>query len=102
MFSRGGVKDSRLEAKAKDTKKSETKDSPSEDRPSQGQGPRTQVQVFSKKIRSSKKFHAIYKFLQFKNRVVIEPRAGQFSSTGGFKHQGQGLKMCPRGLHSDI
>ena len=57
---RGGVEDIRLEvkAKAKDTKKSEAKDSSSEDRPSgakdrnargQGQGPRTQAQVFSKK-----------------------------------------------------
>ena len=37
---RGGVEDTRLEAKAKDTKKSEAKakDSPSEDRPSRGQG----------------------------------------------------------------
>ena len=39
-------------------KKSEAKakDSLSEDRPSRGQGPRTQLQVFSKKKRSSKKF----------------------------------------------
>ena len=55
-MNRGGVEDTRLEAKAKDTKKSEAKakDSPSEDRPSWGQGqecsrPRTQAQVFSKK-----------------------------------------------------
>ena len=46
---RGGVEDTRLEAK--DTKKSEAKakDSLSEDRHSQGQGPRTQAQVHSKK-----------------------------------------------------
>ena len=64
IFNRGGVEDTRLEAKAKakDTKKSEAKDkdSPSEDRPSRGQGqecsrPRTQAQVFSKKW-SSKQF----------------------------------------------
>ena len=36
LFTRGGVQDTRLEAK--DTKKSEAKDSLSEDRPSQGQG----------------------------------------------------------------
>ena len=38
---RGGVEDTRLEAKAKDTKKSEAKakDSLSEDRHSRGQGP---------------------------------------------------------------
>ena len=53
---RGGVEDTRLEAKAKDTKKSEAKakDSLSEDRHSRGQGqecsrPRTQAQVLSKK-----------------------------------------------------
>ena len=40
MVSRGGVENTRLEAKAKDTKKSEVKakDSPSENRPSRGQG----------------------------------------------------------------
>ena len=36
--SRGGVEDTRLEAKAKNTKKSEAKDSLSEDRHSRGQG----------------------------------------------------------------
>ena len=55
---RGGVEDTRLEAKAKDTKKSEAKakDSLSEDRHSRGQGqecsrprPRTQAHVLSKK-----------------------------------------------------
>ena len=44
---RGGVEDTRLEAKAKDTKKPEAKDRIFEDRPSRGQGqycsrPRTQ------------------------------------------------------------
>ena len=34
VASRGGVEDTRLEAKAKDTKKSEAKDNPSEDIPS--------------------------------------------------------------------
>ena len=43
---RGGVEDTRLEGKAKDTKKSEAK---AKDRNArgQGQGPRTQMQVFS-------------------------------------------------------
>ena len=47
-MSRGGVEDTRLEAKAKDTKKSEAK---AKDRSFRGQGqePRTQAQVFSKK-----------------------------------------------------
>ena len=50
LYDRGEVENTRLEAKAKDTKKSEvktkTKNSPSEDRPSRGQGPRTLTQVF--------------------------------------------------------
>ena len=43
-MNRGGVEDTRLEAKAmaKGTKKSEAKD-----RNARGQGPRTQMQVFS-------------------------------------------------------
>ena len=44
LLASGGVEDTRLEAKAKD--------SPSDDRSSRGQGPRTQAQVFSKKKRS--------------------------------------------------
>ena len=43
---RGEVEDTRLEAKAKDTKKFQ----------GQGQGPRTQAQMFSKEKRSSKLF----------------------------------------------
>ena len=38
LFTRGGVEDTRLEAKAKDTKKFEAKNSLSEDRHSRGQG----------------------------------------------------------------
>ena len=48
VINRGGVEDTRLEAnaKAKDTKNFEAKDRPSR---GQGQGPRTQTQLFSKK-----------------------------------------------------
>ena len=62
---RGGVEDTRLEAKAKDTKKSEAKDSLSEDSTleakdrngrGQGQGPRAQAQVLSKKKGLHKNF----------------------------------------------
>ena len=64
IISRDGVEDTRLEAKAKDTKKkseAKAKDSLSEDRHSRGQGqecsrPRTQAQVLSKKKRFSQKF----------------------------------------------
>ena len=77
VITRGGVRDTRLEAKAKDTKKSEAMDSPTKDRPSRSQGqecsrPRTQAQVLSKKIirRSpkkglQKKFQAIYRKKRF-------------------------------------
>ena len=62
---RGGVEDTRLEAKAKDTKKdprprtafSRTDTLKAKDRNARGQGPRTQAQVlFKKKKRSSQKF----------------------------------------------
>ena len=61
---RGGVEDTRLEAKAKDTKKSDAKDSPSEDRYSRGEvqessRPRsknTGASVLQIKKRSSKLF----------------------------------------------
>ena len=63
---RGGVEDTRLEAKAKDIKKSEAKDSLSGDRHSRGQGqecsrpsPRTKdtsASALQKKKRSSQKF----------------------------------------------
>ena len=54
---RGGVKDTTLEAKYT-KKKTEAKYSSFEDRPSRGEGqePKTQAQVFSKKKRSSKIF----------------------------------------------
>ena len=62
---RGGVEDTRLEAKAKDTKKSEAKDkdSFSEDRPSRGQGPRTQARAFSKKKTLQKFFSGDLQFI---------------------------------------
>ena len=73
LITRGGVEDTRLEAKAKDTKKSEAKvkDSLSEDRHSRGQGqecsrprPRTKdtsASALQKKKVSTKIFQAISK-----------------------------------------
>ena len=105
LDSRGGVEDTRLEAKAKDTKKSEAKakNSLSEDRHSRGQGqecsrPRTQKQVLSKKKKKkvfTKIFQAIstkkhfpknfsnapQNFNNSKNTAVLEPMTGQFSRT---------------------
>ena len=108
LNSRGGVEDTRLEAKAKDTKNFEAKG-----RPSRGQGPRTQAQVFSKKKVFKNCFQAIKVFKTFfcrrfpleenkkrfsqifcevsgafqqsskgsKNSAVLEPRTGQFLRT---------------------
>ena len=104
LNTRGGVEDTRLEAKAKDTKKSEAKakDSLSEDRHSRGQdrnargqGPRTQAQVLSKKKVFTKIFQAIsmkkrfpknfssapQNFNNSKNSAVLDPRTGQFLRT---------------------
>ena len=75
MITRGGVEDTRLEAKAKDTKKSEAKDSLSEDRHSRGQGqecsrPRTKdtsASALQKKKRSSQKF-----FKRFPHKNVFQ------------------------------
>ena len=69
LISRDGVEDTRLEAKAKDTKKSEAKDSLSEDRHSRGQGqecsrPRTKdtnASALQKKKVFTKLFQAISK-----------------------------------------
>ena len=103
LHNRGGVEDTRLEAK--DTKKSKAKDSLSEDRHSRGQGqecsrprPRTKdtsaralqkkkrsLQKFSsdlhKKAFSKKFFKRSTKFNNSKNTAVLEPRTGQFSRT---------------------
>ena len=103
MTGRGGVEDTRLEAKAKDTKKSEAKakDSFFEDRHSRGQGqksrPRTQAQVPSKKKkkRSSQKFfrqspqknvfqkifQALHKLLTIQ-KIVLSSSQGQAAFRG--------------------
>ena len=75
----------------------------------QGQGPRTQAQVLSKKKkvfpkifqaistkkRSPKNFSsAPQNFNNSKNSAVLEPRTGQFSRTSG---QGQGLDLRGQG-----
>ena len=97
LNSRGGIEDTRLEAKAK---VKDTKNSKAKDRPSRGQGRRTQAQVFSKKkglqkffFRRSplegnkKRFSQIFrevsgvfqqKFNNSKNSAVLEPRKSNF------------------------
>ena len=74
---RGGVEDTRLEAKAKDTKKIRS--------PIQGQTlsrPRTQVQVFSSKKRSLQIFfQAIYKILTIQ-KIALSSSRGQGNFRG--------------------
>ena len=99
---RGGVEDTRLEAKAKDTKKirgqgqgqpfrGQTLEAKDRNARGQGQGPRTQALVLSKNKKSSQKksLHKNFssdlqkkkKFYNSKNSAVLEPRTGQFSRT---------------------
>ena len=109
MKNRGGVEDTRLEAKAKDTKKN------SRPRTDPLKAKDTDVSVFKKKVfknffqaiskkkvfkiffsgdlylRKPKKevfedfpqgfWHFVTKFQRFKNSAVLEPRTGQFSRT---------------------
>ena len=91
------------------------------DRNARGQGPRTQVQVLSKKKRSSQKFFRRYpkkkvftkifqeisrkkrllknfssapqNFNNSKNSAVLEPRTGQFSRTWGFEARAKDLNF---------
>ena len=81
VVARGGVEDTRLEAK--DTKKSEAKakNSLSEDRPSrsqgqeargQGQGPRTQAQAISKKKGFQKFFSGDLQFVGVPRILVMK------------------------------
>ena len=121
VYIRGGVENTRLEVKAKDTKKSEAKYSPSEDRPfrakdrnarRQGQGPSTSAsalkkkkifknffQAISKKKSSQKFFQALHKIIttaikSTKDRPIFEDlklRGQGFDLRG----QGQGLQNMP-------
>ena len=92
VYTRGGVEDTRLEAKAKD--------SLSEDRHSrgQGQGPRTQPQVFSKKKKkkgSSKKFSGNLQFVG----------VARIFDWGGLNHKSHAMtssKICLLALNQDF
>ena len=79
----------------------------------QGQGPRTQAQVLSKKkkkvftkifqaISAKKRFpknfsSALQNFNNSKNSAVLEPRTGQFSRTWGLEAKAKDFKLRPRG-----
>ena len=109
--SRGGVEDTMLEAKAKDTKKNprprprprtafpRTDTLEAKDRNARGQGPRTQSASALQKKKKKKVFTKIFQAISTKkrfpknfssgpqnfnipkNRAVLEPRTGQFSRT---------------------
>ena len=112
---RGGVEDTRLEAKAKDTKKIR-----GQGQPFRGQTlskPRTgMLEAKAKDQGHKRKCSPIKKglhknfssapqnFNNSKNRAVLEPRTGQFSKTWGLKAKDltfeakvKDFKMCPRG-----
>ena len=104
---RGGVEDTRLEAKAKDTKKSEAKakDSLSEDRPFRGQGqecsisrPRTKdtPQVFSKKKKVFRK--SFSGNLQFKGVARIFDWGGLNYKS----HATTSSKICLLAINQDF
>ena len=83
IWQRGGVEDTRLEVKAKDTHKkkirAKAKDSPSEDRPFRVQRPRTQAQVSSKK--------KVFKiFFRSSPKKVIKKNFQAFSKKQGLQN----------------
>ena len=103
LISRGGVEDTRLEAK--DTKKSEAKakDSLSEDRPSRGQGqecsrPRTKdtpASVLQKKKGLQKSFSGNLQFIG----------VARIFDWGGLNHKSHAMtssKICPLALSQDF
>ena len=100
---RGGVEDTKLEAKAKDTKKPKAKDSLSEDRPSPGQGqecsrPRTKDTAASV-LKIKKSFQNSFSGnLQF----IGIPRIFDW---GGLNHKSHAMtssKICLLALNRDF
>ena len=102
LTSRGGVEDTRLEAK--DTKKIR-----GQGQPFRGQTlsrPRTQAQVLSKKKRSSQKFfrrspqkYVFQKIFQALHKLFTIQKIVLSSSRGQAIFEAKDFKMCPRGLH---
>ena len=103
LKNRGRVEDTRLEAKAKDTKKIQgqgqklsrprlrtQKKSKAKDRTSRGQGPRTQAQVFSKKKKNVfKKFFQVTSnslaYPEFLIRGVLNHKSHEMTSSKFFQ-----------------
>ena len=121
LVTRSKVEDTKLEAKAKDTKKIRGQ---GQGQPFRGQTlsrPRTGMleakdqghkrkcspkkkvftktfQAISQKKRSPKNFSSTpQNFNNSKISAVLEPRTGQFSRTVGLEAKAKDFKMCPRG-----
>ena len=101
LITRGGVEDTRLEAKAKDTKKIRGQGQPFRGQTLSRPGTvmleaKAKDKCSQKKKRSSQNFSsAPQNFNNSKNSAVLEPRTGQFSRTWGL--EAKDFKMCPRG-----
>ena len=90
-FNRGGVEDTRLEAKAKDTKKSEAK---VKDRHSRGQGQGHKRKCSPKKKGFHKNFSGdLHKILTIQKIVLFSSR-GQ-ANFWGLQAKAKDFKMCP-------
>ena len=90
LATRGGVEDTRLEAKAKDTKNPRPRTAlpmtdplEAKDRNAQGQEPRNLSRVLQKRKKGLQNFFSgdLQNFNNSKNTAVLEPRTGQFSRT---------------------
>ena len=90
---RGGVEDTRLEAKAKDTKKIEAKDSLSEDRHSRGQGqecsrprPRTK-DTRARALQKKKVFPKIFQAISEKKKTKKNKKKGLHKNFSSDPHE---------------
>ena len=98
-LTRGGVENTKLEAKAKDTKKNPrprtalARTDLLKDRNAGGQGLETMTQRGSdlqmKKVFAPKS----------KNSAILEPRTGLFRGLAHFEAKAQDFKLCLQGLH---
>ena len=105
LFSRGGVEDTKLEAKAKDTQNPRPRTAfprtdpfEAKDKNTRGQGPRTQPQVFSKtktKKCLQKSFSGNHQFIG----------VARFFDWGGLNHKSHAItssKICLLALNQDF
>ena len=121
IFTRGGVEDTRLETKAKDTKKirgqgttfleqtlsrprtgmlkakPRTKDTTRKRSPKKGKVFAQKIEIFSWNFRRRKKVMTLAPFLTNQKTVLSSAEAEHFRGLGGFEAKAKDLKMCPQG-----